>query len=820
MVFFCMVLLNLSVSSESLSDLINKGTEAYNQSDIITSAYYLNRARSHEEWQSFTGKMDVFSKLAYIEESQGHFDDAARYYREALRHIPEIDEANRIRLEQYYNMRYAATLDRSGYYQAAEKIYWELFARAEPAEKTQLLQLITENYKYQEITTQQMENLHEQIEAADWNALGWGLAELYRMQGDIEKSYDVYNRIWQQSLPLAVEHYLPLAEVYEKTGHTEELINQIKSQFTVSPLYLKLFIVLMEYQNQSKEAIKEVESYFHTLLSSTYIPDAGVLNGLVPNELLIAWIELIEETESADAAAQRTREILNANPMDIEWRQRLSNLYIEQNNHTEAVQLWKEWFLHEQSNEFQQLYAVEQIHQLGDPGLARELFLQLEERIPVPLKQFEAKSALELGLFEQAISSFHIASISANVNPAGITNMILQFAETQTEHKPVINAMIQAASGNAFQETPVWLRDALVECGIKYGMESALKDMAAQDATGIWNIQIANTAMKYGKNSFAQSLLETVPGDSVFRRSADQQVVKMLSGDPSIPNQNQAADKILPEIADIVGVTEALNLSEPQIQNLMQYTEYRLNAFEPGQALTAIQTIESSSPFKDQTLLALDVERLTLNRARALSQLSSYEPALQLLDTITLMPYQSEAQFLKARILMALKQFDEADAILQSLITGKNDWQLANNALSYILAKEPLIGEPMSEFCTLQSYLLQGRMEDAFTILRRLAVDFYQTDTEEWARYQIGWLKALSGHWDEAVEEWKRLLLDADHPVFHGLVRYQLTHVPSQAGRWVDSASQFQELVTEFPNSLFSDLARIETEERLKGLYP
>jgi tetratricopeptide (TPR) repeat protein len=529
---------------------------------------------------------------------------------------------------------------------------------------------------------------------------------------------------------------------------------------------------------------------------------------------------LTENSGDTREAITRAQQILAANPMDMVWRKRLSSLFLNQNEKEKSIQLWRDWFSLDQTNDFQRLSAIEEIQQLGDTEQALDLFHQLEDKIPIPLKQFEARSALELGLFDQAISSFHIASISANVNPAGITNMIITYADTQSDHVPMMSAFINAASGNAFQETPGWLRDALVECGVKYGMDDQLRDMAAQDPSGVWAIHIANAAKKYGKKKLVQTLLETVPKDSILRDSADEQFVDLVSSNPSVLNQNEAAELILPSIQEVLSSTEPQNLTLPQVQQLMQYSQYRLNAYQPGLALKAVQTIEASTPFLMNGLIETDMDRIKFYRAKALSQLASFDPAMTLLETIENPPYKSQANFLRAKIFLAQKKLEEADTLLLELIIDRSDWQLSNDALGYVIAMEPLFGEPMSDFCKLQTFLLQGRMEEAFPILRSLAVDYYETDTEEWARYQIADLQAQSGQWEDAVVEWKRLLLDVDHPVYHGLVRYKLTNVPSQANHLVESASQFQELLTEFPNSLFSDLARIEAEERLKGLYP
>lgn len=816
----CCTILLQTVQAETVSEFINQGSDAFNQGDYVTSAYYLNRARNHADWDEYTGKMDVFTKMAYMEESQGHFEDAARYYREAIRYIPDTDEATHLRLEQYYYSRYAATLVRSGYYQAAEKIYWDLYDRVDLPEKTQIILQITENYKYQTVTVQQMDHLHQQIFSLDLQTLGWALAELYYVQRDIEKAYDVYHQIWQQNLPMAIENYLTLANVYHESEQIEQLINQCRQNFLQSPQYIELYILLMEYQNKSEIAKEELERYFQAVLQSNTIADAGILAGAVDNSILVKWVELIENSGNTTEAILRSEQLLSANPGDIVWRKRLSSLFLSQGQKEQAVQLWQNWFQLDQANDFQRFSAIEQMQQLGATEQAKNLFHQLEDKVPVTLKQFEARTALELGLYEHAISSFQIASISANVNPAGITNMVLSYVDAQADQKPVVSAFIKAASGNSFQETPAWLRDSLVECGVKYGFHDELVKMAEQDPAGLWAIHTANTAKKYGKTLLAQTLLDTVPTDSILRDSADQQFVELLSSNQSVPSQIQAADLILPSIEHIVSVTEPQNLTAPQIQQLLQYSEYRLHAYQPGLALKAIQTIEASTPFLQGGVIDTDVEKIMFFRATALSQLASYDPAVELLDKIQTPSFKPQADFLKAKIFLSQKKLEEADQILQQLVVDRSDWQLSNDALGYIIAMEPLFGEPMTDFCTLQTYLLQGRMEEAFTLLRSIAVDFYETDTEEWARYQIAMLKAKSGQWDDAVEEWKRLLLDVDHPVYHGLVHYKLTNVPSQANHLVESASQFQELMTKFPNSLFSDLARIEAEERSKGLYP
>ncbi len=815
---FLFVLTHITLA-QSVQELVSQGSEAFNQRDHVTALYYLDRALSHEEWDAYSGKMDVFTKMAYIEESEGHFEEAARHYRDALRTLPDTDEENRLRLEQYYKTRYANTLDRSGYYQAAETIYWDLYEKADLSSKIQLIQRITENYAYQDITTQQMNRLHEEIVSLNINALGWGLADLYRIQGDYDKAYEIFDQIWRTTLPQAVDNYLALAEVYDQTERLDSLVEEIKANFSASPKSIELYLLLKGYQNQSEEALEELEHYLRLLQSGPAI-DAGALVGAVENQLLVSWIEMIETNRSVEAATQKVRQIVDTNPMDLEWRKRLSNLYLKQDRQDQAVRLWLDWFQSDQSNPFQQLNAVEQIYRLGSTEKALELFERLEETIPPSLKHIEAKSALELGLYDQAISSFQIASISANVNPSGITNMILEHANTLVDPKPMMSLLVKAASGNAFDQTPVWLREALIESGVKYGLQEEINQMLGQDSSGQWKFYIAGAAQKYGRTDWARSLLESVPQESMLRHAAEENYIELIGDNPSIPSQREAADLLRPAIADIIDVTDSLDLSKGQQHKLFEYMDYRLNAFEPGEALKAIRLIESSTPYKQKKLSAAEKEHLFLNRARALTQLASFEPALALLDQIEQVPYRSQAEFLQAKIWLALKELEKADPILQSLVIDRSDWRMSNNALSYLVAMAPLVGEPMSEFFTLQSYLLQGRYKEAFPILRSLAVSQYETDTEDWARYQVGELKARMGDWEGAVDEWKRLLLEVEHPVYHGLIQYQFTRLPSEASGLVESASHRQELMAEFPDTLFSDLTRIETEERLKGLTP
>jgi len=779
--------------------------------------------------------------LAYIEESQGQFDRAARFYQLVLRNLPDTGEQSQLSLKSFYQKRYAATLERAGYYTTAEKLYWELYDSAELPGKIIFLPQIIANYSFQDVTAQQMTKLHEQVVSLNINTLGWGLADLYRIQGDFRKSHEIYETIWRNNANKAVENLLSMIEVFQETGEIDAWLEDVLKQ-EPQPAYLPLSIELLKSLNRSEDALQRLEDYFLSRLQMDSINDAGDLVKVVNNSLLIVWIELIEQIQGIEpamertrqivnrnameqlqgieSAMERTRQIVNRNPADAAWRNRLSNFYARSNQTEEAVKMWKDWFEKNSGNPSIQIRSAEKIHHLGDTTAAYELFQQMDQTVAPQFAFLEAKSALELGLFDHAIASYNIAAISAKVQPAALEASIMSYAGLVHDVNPLMASLVRSVSGKDYAAIPSWLRDSLVEIGTQFGLEQELEDAIGQDTQGIWHVLIAKAAQKYGKTAWAKRLLEAVPENSVLHNTAQREMVSIISLNPSIPSQKQAAELLRSSIAPILDTTYQHIVTAQQLEQLFAYTDYCINAYEPGEALLAVRAIESSTPFRQKQLLATQLDRISYARSRILAGLGSFKPALEKLQAVSYQPYASEAQLLKAKILLVQREVETANAILHILAAEKQNWQAANNALSLIVALEPLVGESVENFCVLQAYLLQGKYETAFPLLRELAVAYYGEDTEEWARYTIGELKARSGDREGAIEEWKRLLLDVDHPVYHGMIRYQFTRMQPAASGEVTSVSQYQQLLLNFPDSLFSDLARLEAEEYTKGLTP
>jgi len=266
----------------------------------------------------------------------------------------------------------------------------------------------------------------------------------------------------------------------------------------------------------------------------------------------------------------------------------------------------------------------------------------------------------------------------------------------------------------------------------------------------------------------------------------------------------------MPSVSLILDASESIPLNQTLAERLLHYSELCLDACQTGKALTAIRKIESASSTLTPPMTGNFKDRLSLARARVYVQSAAFQPALQMLNTIALDPYYSEAQFLSAQIHIAQGETEIARSLLHELCDRDRTWDRANDALSLLIAIEPLVGDSLSLFSDAMIYQLQGRYEDAIPPLRQLAVEHYGNDTEEWARFQIGVLKRESGQLEEARQEWKRLLLDVDNPIIHGMVRLELVRSELASGNAVSNTGEFQELLIEFPDSIYSDLARQE----------
>lgn len=372
-----------------------------------------------------------------------------------------------------------------------------------------------------------------------------------------------------------------------------------------------------------------------------------------------------------------------------------------------------------------------------------------------------------------------------------------------------MSALIKKASESSFSEFPAWARNSLLKYGVGYGFQDELESIAKNEKNSVWYYHIANEAARQNKTDWAITLLESISEDDIYYSAAERTLANIYSQKDTIPMQRKAADLLKPALAAILESTAAIKLNETYADRLMSYAEMRLNAFQPGQALTAIKQIESASNQISRLMKTSFNDRLKLNRARALVELSSFDEALNLLEQVDREPYYSQALMLNARTLLALNELNQAQEILHEIADKTEHWQKENNALALLSAMKPLIGESLELFCTIQLYQLQGRFEAAEPALRQLAVNHYGTDTEEWARFTIGELYQKAGNNEKARQEWERLAIDVDHPVIHGMLKYELVqHQPEIAGN-IENSTPYQELLIDFPNTLFSDLARI-----------
>ena len=344
--------------------------------------------------------------------------------------------------------------------------------------------------------------------------------------------------------------------------------------------------------------------------------------------------------------------------------------------------------------------------------------------------------------------------------------------------------------------------------------------LADADDGGAWKYNIACEALRRDSDRWALDLLSSIPPESLYRVMADRKRAEILGENSSIVAQREAADLMFPSVEPLLSATPPVVLNPVLMDRLIKYSELRLNAFQPNEALVAIQLIESSSASLERTPQPTDFARIAYGRARALSELASLEPAIKALESIDVSPYREDAQILLARIYIAQRKIDLAVDVLNDALENPQSWRIANDALSLLSALEPLVGDALEGFSDAILYELQGRFDRAVPCLRQVAVDYYGGDVEEWTRYYIGRLKNQSGETEDAREELQRLLMDVDDPIVRGLTRMELLKLNDSASASIGAATEYQELLIDLPNTLFADLARLQMQRKFGKEQP
>ncbi len=812
-------------AEDNLDEWYTAAGLAYSSGDPVTAEYYYQRILQSPAWGSYDKQINVLRSLGMVEESQARFQEAAQYYKQLMDLLTDRSDPNAEQTYRLYVMRYANCLERSGRYLAANQIYWSVYKESEPAIQVTVLKQILQNSGFLKLTPAELDALRQEVLPRYQDELGWDLAELYRLQGRLPESQALYEELWRANPDFAREYVPRMVELYTALGKLDELIANVRAGRTAgqtADTYLLFEVAILMEAQRDAEALAEIEKFalrgkdFKDLKPDDY----ELLLSEVSAPLLNEWIELVIEQRGAAPGIELLRSMLNLMPLDAQRRKRLSDLYVSAGQTREAVRLWTDWSEVQTGKPFAVLSAAEEIYALGDTQTARDLLKRLGDQIPPAFALKRGQTALQFGDFPEALAAFRTAAESGGIPPAMITSTIENYADTPAARDALAAALVDSVSGQPYTAVPEWIKASVVKFGVQSAAKERLKQLADGDPSGVWNFYIANEAARQGDRQWAVELLEAVPRDSLYHPMAGQALAGLLKEDPSIDAQRRAAQLLKPSLADLLTAAPPPALTPSMADTLLDYADICLNAYEPGDALAAIRTVESASGALTRPLDTDTLVRLAFARAKSLAEMASWGPASELLQTITAPPYGEEARFLLARIHVAQRNVEAAQTQLNALAENPDDWRRANDALSLLLILDALVGDSLNLFCDSMLYQLQGRFEDAIPPLRQLAVNQYGEDMEEWARYTIGKLKMEAGDRTGAREEWERLLLDVDQPVIHGLTRWGLLHLDAPEQTPESIQSQREDLILKLPNTLFADLARLEAQQRARREQP
>ncbi|MDX9752998.1 MAG: hypothetical protein RBU29_03505 [bacterium] len=806
----------LPSTAEDLSTLYLQGNAAMAQADYITAAYYFNRMMDAEEWTTYPDPINVLGKLGLIEESQADFLDAARYYGQICDALIQSPTHPQGGLLPYYLQRQADCLERSGFYQKAISIYWQLLQNAQPGSEMSLLSRLIRNYAFLDPTPEEMQTLHDRVIPVYMEQAGWDLADLYRIQEDYEKCKELYNSLWRQFPQEAQQHAESIYQAYTAMGQLDDLLKALHlahEERRVSGDFLLLEVILLEHANQSEEALQRIETYLSDGLTNPLSSEIPALMGRFTTTLIDKWINLVEKIRGPEAAIPILKELVKQSPLEASRREKLSGLLLSMGKSAEAVKVWLDWIQIQSQNPLALFHAAETINALGDPKTAKDLLAAASQNLPPNLAYNHAYAALRMGDFDAAIASFMIAEVSGGVSAERITLTIDQFTQENPDTPNFIAALLESASESIKAGSErAWVRDGLIQLGITHHAQDELNGLAQTDPSGRWALYIAMEAQKQGKTDWALQLFQSISPDSPFAAAAKYHLAELLSHESGRENQIQAYQILKPAVDYIIHTTDTVTLTPVSVTRLFDFIDTCLSTYQPEEALAAVRRIESASNTLPEPLPSTAQDRLRFARARTMTQLASFGPALQILDQIQQDPYSSPAALLKAKILIGQKKNAEALVLLRQMIGDSTHWRVANDALSLLTQYEPLVGDSQALFADAMLYQLQGRYQDAIPQLRQLAVENFGEDTEEWARFTIGLLENQAGQKETAQSDWQRLALDADHPTIYGMTRYELLHLTQPAHAAVFDSTAVQLFLLDFPQTLFSDLVRLESE--------
>ncbi len=815
---------SLAGAEDNLNDLYENGNSAFSASDYTTATYYYGRMLESEGWDSFPQNLDVLRKLAMIDESQAQFEQAVVHYRQLIERLSSSPQNNDRSMMPYYLQRYAENLERIGRYEQAGQILWRLVRESDSVNQPAYLTLLLNNYNYQRLTDPQIDDLRALIVPALLDSVGWEFANLLFNQERHSESLELFDKLWPSNPIKACEYSNAILTLYTNANRLDDLFNRIRIQqdaANADPFSLMVLeIALMEESNKGEEALSRLEQFILDRMGLGQSADTERMISMIPSILLDRWIDLLARHRGNQPAIQILSNILQVVPMDLPRRKKLADLLMKEGRLNDAVQLWDDWAQTQSNTPMTVLNAAEEIFSLGKEDTARQLLDRLKNRIPPPLAWRQGQAALQFGDFNGAAAAFEIAVASGGIPSSMIVSVIHQFAQTKTNHDNLVSNLIEFASGCPFSSVPEWIRIPLLQYGVQPKYRDMLNAFMEKDPSGAWKFNIANEAIQRGDESWALSLLQSLPPDSLYRVMADQKRGEILALRSAVPFQREAADLLAPSIQELLSATAPIALSPVTLDRLMRYTELRLNAFQPNEALEAIRSIESASATLDNPLSSADLARIAYNRARVLTELASLGPAIAILEKIDESPYREDAKLLLARIYIAQRHTDIAVSLLHEIASDRRFWRCANDALSLLAVLEPLVGDSLQLFCDATMYELQGRMDSAIPPLRQLAVDYYGGDLEEWARYYIGKLKQRTGDTDGARQEWERLILDVDEPVVHGLTQLELLQLNDRADAQITNMTYYQDLLIDMPNSLFADLARLRMQREFGKEQP
>ncbi len=810
-------------SEESINDLYAKGNQAFSEADYITSTYYYQRLLDLEKWNEFPQKIDVLRKLAMIEESQARFDDAARYYRLLIDNLPQSKDPNISNLNYFYYQRYAENLEKTGKYALAGQTYWELVQGSKEVNRTVYLKHLIQNYQYRQVSDDQLDELRQVVLPQYLENLGLEFAELLRIQGKKQESLNLFNQLWPINPVDSLDYLSSIADLFASENKLDELISHVHLYRTTvnnSSALIMFEVNLLEQAERGADALQQIEQFIFDQSGMKQVEDMEPIIIKVPALILDRWVELVTHYRNIDDGIRIITQILAITPMDLTRRKQLSGMLVREGRKQEAVALWSNWAEAETKTPTTILNAAQEIFGIGDLEAARAVLSDFKGRIPPQLAWRQGQAALQFGDHKQAIAAFNIAVATGKVHPSMIESVINQHIQTNPDQSQWVAELVKAASGKLHSSVPSWLKASLLNLGVQPQYRKQLEELIESDPSDAWKFSAALESIKQGDNDWALSQFNSIPQESLYFDIAKQKRSAILGENSSLDAQRQAAELFQSYVADILASASPVVLTPQMLERLIQYSEISLNAFKPDQALEAIRKIESAFDTLEHPPGASVISQLTLNRARALTELGSLDPAIKLLDSINELPYQEDAQLLLAKIFIAQRKSDIALSLLNEIAQNTQFWRTKNDALGLMNALEPLVGDPLQLFCDAMLYRLQGRLANAIPLLRQLAVDHYGGDVEEWSRYHIGKLKQDSGDAKGAIEEWRRLLTDVDHPVINGMIRLEILRMQQIASTNNASATDYQDLMIELPNTIFADLARLEMQRQFNKEMP